>query len=110
MLTGAEVAKASPRTSSQSLSVQVWASMSRTTEAVCGACSLPNPTGSAFRGSCPFSPRMEYLYVSPAPRPGMNNSHTPVAPRERMGWAVWSQLLKLPTTETRLAFGAHTAK
>ncbi len=47
---------------------------------------------------------------SPSPRPGMNVSHTPVAPRRRIGWRRPSQMLKSPTTDTRCAFGAQTAK
>ena len=40
----------------------------------------------------------------------MKISHTPVAPRRRIGWRRPSQMLKSPTTETRSAFGAQTAK
>ena len=40
----------------------------------------------------------------------MKISQTPDAPSSRIGWKRPSQLLKSPTTLTRWAFGAHTAK
>src|SRR5208337_469607 len=45
----------------------------------------------------------------PVPRPGTNSSHTPEAPRSRMGCRLPSQPLNAPTSDTRLALGAHTA-
>ena len=40
----------------------------------------------------------------------MKISQTPVSTRLRIVWRRPSQPLKSPTTETRRAFGAHTAK
>ena len=40
----------------------------------------------------------------------MKISHNPASGRLRIGWRRPSQVLKLPTTETRLALGAQTAK
>src|SRR5262245_37502320 len=42
--------------------------------------------------------------------PGRKISHTPLDPKERIGWQRPSQSLKSPTTLTRCALGAHTAK
>ena len=42
--------------------------------------------------------------------PGTNSSHTPDGRRSRIGWRRPSQPLKSPTTDTRCAFGAQTAK
>ena len=46
----------------------------------------------------------------PAPTRGTNSSQTPAAWRRRIGWRRPSQALKSPTTATRSAFGAQTAK
>ena len=40
----------------------------------------------------------------------MNSSQMPCAGCQRIGWTRPSQLLKLPTTLTRRALGAQTAK
>ena len=45
-----------------------------------------------------------------APSRGTKISQTPAPCRSRIGWRRPSQLLKSPTTETRRAFGAQTAK
>jgi hypothetical protein len=50
------------------------------------------------------------LVGSPSPIPGRKISQMPDAPRRRIGWRRPSQVLKAPTTETRRAFGAQTAK
>ena len=46
----------------------------------------------------------------PARPPGMNTSQMPVSKRLRIGWRRPSQSLNGPTTETRRALGAQTAK
>ena len=46
----------------------------------------------------------------PMPTPGMKISQTPEEPSERMAWNRPSHWLKSPTTLTRWAVGAQTAK
>jgi hypothetical protein len=67
--------------------------------------------GSAFSGSG-FAVRVEQVELVDGAgcRRGMNISHTPACWRSRIGWRRPSQLLKSPTTETRVALGAQTAK
>ena len=47
--------------------------------------------------------------MAPGATPGMNSSHTPAPPSERIGCARPSQKLKSPTSLTPRAFGAQTA-
>ena len=44
----------------------------------------------------------------PAPTAGINNSHTPLEPNERIAWRRPFQSLNEPTTRTAVARGAHT--
>ena len=53
---------------------------------------------------------MWYLYASPAPTPGTNPRHTPLAPVTSSGWAPGRQSLNVPITDTDSALGAQTAK
>ena len=84
--------------------------MSRTTDAVCGGVSNATPNGSLFFSSAPDGVRISNLYFSPSARSGMNSSQTPVGTSSRIGCTRPSHPLKSPTTLTRSAFGAHTAK
>ena len=82
-----------------------------TMEAVDGAASLALATGSAFCGKqVPSASMISNLYLSPGARRGTNSSQTPADGLSRIGLRRPSQALKSPTTETRRAFGAHTAK
>ena len=81
------------------------------TEAQAKANSLRRAKGSAFSGRrVPLEPMISNLYGVPGSTSGAKISHTPESERNRIMCRRPSQLLKLPTTETRRAFGAHTAK
>lgn len=62
-----------------------------TTEAFAGGTSADRAIGSARRVWLPSGRVMSYLYRAPAPTPGRNSSHTPLAPSERIGYATESQ-------------------
>ena len=62
-----------------------------TTDAVAGGCSVAAASGSAFSRQTPSRPQIAYLYRAPSPTPGMNSSHTPDPPSERIGYARPSQ-------------------
>ena len=68
--------------------------------------------GSAFSGSSsPSAPEhLVLVAMRPGRRPGTKISQTPARARSRIGWRRPSQPLKSPTTLTRRAFGAQTAK
>ena len=79
-------------------------------EAVAGGTSAADANGSAFSRHTPSRPRMTYLYLVPAPTPGMNSSQTPVEPSTRIGVpAPPDQWSKSPEIRTPRALGAHTA-
>src|SRR5580704_5903874 len=80
-----------------------------TTDAVAGGRSAKRESGSALSRHTPSKPHTEYLYRAPSATPGMNSSHTPDTPSERIGNARPSQKLKSPVTRTPRAFGAQTA-
>ena len=60
--------------------------------------------------TAPAFVRNSNLYFSPGPMPGTKISHTPCGSSSRIGWTRPSHRLKSPTTLTRSALGAHTAK
>ena len=68
------------------------------------------PKGSALRSSSPSRRQDLELVASPAATCGAKISHTPHSRRSRIMWRRPSHWLKSPTTETRRAFGAQTAK
>ena len=62
-----------------------------TTDAVEGGRSARRASGSALSRHTPSAPQIEYLYRAPSLRAGMNSSHTPDTPSERIGNARPSQ-------------------
>ena len=64
-----------------------------------------------FEREIAMMPRLDFELVKlTLPQPGDEISQTPDPPRGLMGWRRPSHWLKFPTTLTRWAFGAHTAK
>ena len=91
-------------------SAHSWPSSEATIEQLPGRSCMAKPYGSALRMLRPLRVRSSYLYSVPGPTPGMNSSQIPDAPRVCMACRRPSQRLNGPTTLTRPAFGAHTAK
>src|SRR6266511_5271676 len=84
---------------------------SHTTEPVRGGVSQKNAKGSALSTRYPrWRETMWNLYTAPGPAWGTNLSQIPEASLAPRGWALGSQPLKSPMTETRSALGAQTAK
>src|SRR4051812_41905823 len=108
MLIGAADQLVVSRTASQALSCHRWPAVV-TNDAVAGGISVAKAIGSARSCQRPSLPSSRNLYRVPAGRPGMNSSHTPEEPSERIGLARPSQPSKSPVTRTPLALGAHTA-
>ena len=92
-------------------SLHAYASSGWTIDAVPGDCSIFAANGSVLTRSAPS--RVEDLELVERARramSGMKSSHTPELPSMRIGKMRPSQAQKSPTTLTRRAFGAHTAK
>jgi hypothetical protein len=66
--------------------------------------------GSALSTPYPGSGLYPVLVADADSQAGMKPSQIPDVPRAARGWLLLSQPLKSPTTETRSAFGAQTAK
>src|SRR3954447_12759533 len=87
-----------------------WYDGADTIEAFSGGSSKAKPNGSDLRITSPCRVSNSNLYRSPRAGPGMKISQMPLEPSDRIGWRRPSHALKSPTTLTRAAFGAHTAK
>src|SRR5512139_3407101 len=99
------------RPSIQAPSPHSYPSRVHTIDPVRGGSSKRKAKGSVLVNSSPVArDRTSYLYTSSPPTPGRKISHIPDSPRLRIGCTRPSQWLKLHTTETRSALGAHTAK
>src|SRR5690242_15766603 len=99
------------RVSSHFESFQAYVSRLRTTEAVLGRSSAANAKGSDLSARrSPTREKISNLYNEPSASSGIKISQMPLAARLRMGFTRPSHELKSPTTLTRRAFGAHTAK
>ena len=109
MLIGSRTGWRPARPAIHSVSSQEYPEVN-TTDAVDGGRSAYSASGSALSRHTPSAPQMAYLYRVPSLTPGMNSSHTPEAPSERIGNARPSQKLKSPVTRIPRAFGAQTAK
>ena len=90
MLTGSRTGCRRARDATQSASAQACREVN-TTESVPGGRSVAVASGSAFSRHTPSRPQTAYLYRAPSATPGMNSSHTPDPPSERIGNARPSQ-------------------